>query len=154
MSNKETLRQAEDKARSITLTMNDEEQTLSVRRTDTLLDALRRASYTSVKFGCGTGDCGSCTVLLDGQPVRSCQIRAVQAEGHNVTTVEGLTRNQIFSEKPGFWKGRDKSHRSTTLVAQQIRRASGTGGSVRGAPCRPIGRGDAGRSGLRDLARP
>ncbi|MEE8392654.1 MAG: molybdopterin cofactor-binding domain-containing protein [Anaerolineae bacterium] len=75
---------------SITLIVNGEERTLTVRRTDTLLDALRRASYTSVKFGCGTGDCGSCTVLLDGQPVRSCQIRAIQAEGREVTTVEAL----------------------------------------------------------------
>jgi putative selenate reductase molybdopterin-binding subunit len=78
------------KALPITLTINGEERTLTVRRSETLLNALRHASYTSVKFGCGTGDCGSCTVLLDGQPVRSCQTRAIQAEGHEVTTVEAL----------------------------------------------------------------
>jgi len=82
MSNDETL--------AITLTVNGEERTLAVHRAETLLDALRRASYTSVKYGCGTGDCGSCTVLLDGQPVHSCQMRAVEAKGHQVTTVEGL----------------------------------------------------------------
>jgi aerobic-type carbon monoxide dehydrogenase small subunit (CoxS/CutS family) len=91
---------------SITLTVNGEEQTLTARRSDTLLDALRRASYTSVKFGCGTGDCGACTVLLDGQPVRSCQIQVTQVAGREVTTVEGLTRNQVFpvskATKPGF----------------------------------------------------
>jgi putative selenate reductase molybdopterin-binding subunit len=75
---------------SITLTINDEERTLRVHRGDTLLDALRAASYTSVKYGCGTGDCGACTVLLDGAPVHSCQMRAVDAQGHDVFTVEGL----------------------------------------------------------------
>jgi len=82
MSNEETL--------SIAVTINGTEQALTVRRSDTLLSALRRASYTSVKYGCGTGDCGACTVLLDGQPVRSCQTRAVQADGREVTTVEAL----------------------------------------------------------------
>jgi len=76
---------------AIALTVNGKAQVLTVRRSESLLDALRRASYTSVKHGCGTGDCGACTVLLDGQPVRSCQVRAVQAEGREVTTVEALT---------------------------------------------------------------
>jgi putative selenate reductase molybdopterin-binding subunit len=75
---------------AITLTVNGEDLRTTVRRAETLLDALRRAGCTSVKYGCGTGDCGSCTVLLDGQPVHSCQVRAIQAEGHEVTTVEAL----------------------------------------------------------------
>jgi putative selenate reductase molybdopterin-binding subunit len=75
---------------SISLTVNGEERTLEVHRSETLLDALRRASYTSVKYGCGTGDCGTCTVLVDGAPVHSCQVRAVDAAGRAVTTVEGL----------------------------------------------------------------
>ena len=75
---------------AIRLTINGKEKTLIVGRLETLLDALRRASYTSVKHGCKTGDCGACTILLDGQPVYSCQMRAVQAEGHEVTTVEAL----------------------------------------------------------------
>ncbi len=79
-----------DETQAITLTINGAEKTLTVRRSEVLLDALRRASYTSVKHGCRTGDCGACTVLLDGQPVHSCQIRAVQAERHEVTTVEAL----------------------------------------------------------------
>jgi putative selenate reductase molybdopterin-binding subunit len=82
---------SKDEARAITLTINGEEKTLSVRRSETLLDALRRASYTSVKNGCKTGDCGACTVLLDGQPVHSCMTPAVKAEGREVTTVEALT---------------------------------------------------------------
>ncbi|MEE9618374.1 MAG: 2Fe-2S iron-sulfur cluster-binding protein, partial [Anaerolineae bacterium] len=80
-----------DETRAITLAINGEEKTLVVRRSETLLDALRRASYISVKHGCKTGDCGSCTVLLDGQPVHSCMTRATEAEGREVTTVEVLT---------------------------------------------------------------
>jgi putative selenate reductase molybdopterin-binding subunit len=79
-----------DHTKTVTLTINGEQRTLRVHLGDTLLDALRGASYTSVKYGCGTGDCGACTVLLDGEPVHSCQMRAVQAEGHEVFTVEGL----------------------------------------------------------------
>ena len=79
-----------DRMKRITLTINGEARTLEVHAGDTLLDALRAASYTSVKYGCGTGDCGACTVLLDGDPVHSCQMRAVNADGHRVFTVEGL----------------------------------------------------------------
>ena len=84
MSSQETL--------AITLTINGEEKTLTVHRSETLLDALRRASYASVKHGCKTGDCGACTVLLDGEPVRSCMLPAVKAEGRQVTTVEALAQ--------------------------------------------------------------
>ncbi len=93
MSDAETL--------TIRLTINGLQKQLTVKPTDTLLDALRSASYTSVKYGCGTGDCGVCTVLLDGQPVHSCQMRAVEAEGHRVVTVEALGGNS--PEKPGFY---------------------------------------------------
>ncbi len=75
----------------ITLAINGVERQLSVGRSESLLDALRRYAYHSVKKGCGTGDCGMCTVLLDGQPLRSCTIKAVAAEGRAVTTVEGLS---------------------------------------------------------------
>ena len=57
----------------------------------TLLDALREdLALTGSKEGCGTGDCGACTVHLDGQPVASCLMLAMQARGRSVTTVEGL----------------------------------------------------------------
>lgn len=81
---------SDDRRRTIQVTINDEERTLRVHPAETLLDALREASYTSVKYGCGTGDCGACTVLIDGEPVHSCQKRAVEADGHRVFTVEGL----------------------------------------------------------------
>lgn len=75
---------------SLHLTINGEETTLSIEPRQTLLDALREASYWSVKRGCDTGECGVCLVLLDGQPVHSCGLRAEEAAGHAITTVEGL----------------------------------------------------------------
>ena len=74
----------------ITLAINGEQKTLTIHPADRLLDVLRREAYFSVKHGCETGDCGACTVLLDGRPVNSCVMLAAQAEGHNITTVEGL----------------------------------------------------------------
>ncbi len=58
---------------------------------ETLLDALRdRLEFTGAKEGCGTGDCGACTVLLDGRPVCSCLVLAAEAKGREVGTVEGI----------------------------------------------------------------
>jgi carbon-monoxide dehydrogenase small subunit len=58
---------------------------------ETLVDVLRnKLGVVEVKNGCGQGDCGACTVLLDGEPVRSCLLLAVQADGHAVATVESL----------------------------------------------------------------
>jgi carbon-monoxide dehydrogenase small subunit len=65
-----------------------------VKPTDTLLDVLReKLGVTSPKRGCDTGECGSCTVLLDGEPIRSCLTIALTVEGRKVETVEGLTKN-------------------------------------------------------------
>jgi putative selenate reductase molybdopterin-binding subunit len=57
---------------------------------DTLLSVLRRLGYYGVKQGCETGDCGACTVLLDGKPVNSCILLAAQAEGHRIQTIESI----------------------------------------------------------------
>ncbi len=59
---------------------------------DTLLEVLRAHGYTSVKNGCANGDCGACAVLLDGRAVASCLLFAAQAQGREVTTVEGIAR--------------------------------------------------------------
>jgi carbon-monoxide dehydrogenase small subunit len=72
-------------------TINGEETELLVQPYATLLEALREtAGLTGAKEGCGTGDCGACTVQVDGKPVASCLMLALQARGRNVRTVEGL----------------------------------------------------------------
>ncbi len=89
--------------RTITLHVNDDVRTLEVSERTTLLDALRQASYFSVKRGCDTGECGLCTVLLDGEPVRSCRIKAVDAVGHHILTAEGLApRGQLHPLQKAF----------------------------------------------------
>jgi carbon-monoxide dehydrogenase small subunit len=67
---------------------------LSVDPGRTLLQVLRDdLGLTGTKEGCGTGECGACTVLLDNEPVRSCLLLAVDANGREVTTIEGLSRD-------------------------------------------------------------
>jgi aerobic-type carbon monoxide dehydrogenase small subunit (CoxS/CutS family) len=61
---------------------------------DSLLSVLRdRLDLTGTKYGCGEGQCGACTVLVDGQPVRSCQSRVGLVASRQITTIEGLARN-------------------------------------------------------------
>jgi aerobic-type carbon monoxide dehydrogenase small subunit (CoxS/CutS family) len=76
---------------AITLRVNGEVWPLEVEAGDLLLEVLReRAGVTSPKPGCERGDCGACTVLLDGRTVRSCLVLAVEVDGQEVVTVEGL----------------------------------------------------------------
>jgi len=60
---------------------------------EALLSVLRKLGYKSVKKGCDTGACGVCSVLIDGKPTLSCQLLAARAEGHKITTVEGLGKD-------------------------------------------------------------
>ena len=77
---------------SVSVTVNGRERTAVVEPRKTLADFLRQdCALTGTHLGCEHGVCGACTVLLDGQSVRSCLVFAVQAGGHDVTTVEGLT---------------------------------------------------------------
>jgi carbon-monoxide dehydrogenase small subunit len=72
-------------------TINGEPAELLVQPYHTLLETLREnAGLTGAKEGCGTGDCGACTVVVDGKPVASCLVLAMQVRGKRVTTVEGL----------------------------------------------------------------
>jgi len=76
---------------TVTLTLNGEERTFEVAPGRRLLDLIREdAGLTGTKEGCGAGECGACTVLLDGKPVTSCLVLAASCEGHEVVTVEGL----------------------------------------------------------------
>ncbi len=73
-----------------TFTLNGETHRFGNPPATRLLDALRDAGHTGTKEGCGEGECGSCTVLLDGQPVNACLVLLGQCEGRTVVTVEGL----------------------------------------------------------------
>lgn len=75
----------------IALQVNDEALTLLIEPHWTLLEVLRdELDLTGAKEGCGEGVCGSCTVLMDGRPVRACLTLALEAAGREITTVEGL----------------------------------------------------------------
>ncbi|MBM4325852.1 MAG: (2Fe-2S)-binding protein [Deltaproteobacteria bacterium] len=78
----------------IQLTVNGEPVEAAVDANRTLLQFLREdLELTGAKHGCGLGDCGACTVILDGKPVNSCLVLAVQANGRSVLTIEGLAEN-------------------------------------------------------------
>jgi len=75
---------------NIRLDINGQRHAITVNPGDTLLKTLRQLGYYGVKHGCETGECGACTVLLDGEPVNACLLLAAQAEGHAIQTIEAL----------------------------------------------------------------
>jgi carbon-monoxide dehydrogenase small subunit len=78
----------------VTLTVNGESCQALAEPRHTLLELLRDGlGLTGTKEGCGDGNCGACTVLLDGRPVNSCLVLALEAQGREVVTVEGLARD-------------------------------------------------------------
>jgi aerobic-type carbon monoxide dehydrogenase small subunit (CoxS/CutS family) len=82
----------------------------------TLLEVLRyRLGLTGSKQGCDKGDCGACTVLLDGEPVISCLVLAREAEGHEVTTIEGLMPRHVAAGGTGADPVQDAFDRSGAL---------------------------------------
>lgn len=87
----------------LTITVNSEERKVPVEANETLLEVLRdRMGITSPKCGCDRGDCGACTVLLDGRSVRSCLVLAVEVAGHEVTTLEGINRDGLTPLQQAF----------------------------------------------------
>ena len=80
----------------IILNLNGERLPLDVATNDLLLDVLRtRAGVKSPKIGCERGDCGSCTVLYDGETVRSCLVLGVEADGDEIATLEGIQHDGL-----------------------------------------------------------
>jgi len=78
----------------IELIVNGDPRTVVVKPNTLLVNVLRdRLNLTGTKKGCELGDCGSCTVLLDGEPVDACLVLAVEADGHEILTVEGVAQN-------------------------------------------------------------
>jgi carbon-monoxide dehydrogenase small subunit len=79
--------------KQIKLKVNGQEAEILVEPRDTLLDVLRyNLGLTGTKEGCGNGNCGSCTVLLDGKAIDSCLMFAIEAEGYEISTIEGLAK--------------------------------------------------------------
>lgn len=99
--------------RLIKLRVNGEPREIAVEPTWTLLETVReQLRLTGSKEGCGTGDCGACSMVVDGRLITSCLMLAVQADGREVTTIEGLATNgalhpvqQAFVEKGGVQCG-------------------------------------------------
>lgn len=99
--------------KNITLTVNGTPQTVLVAANETLLDVLRdRLELTGAKKVCDRGECGGCTVLLDGAAVYACMSLAIRADGKGITTVEGLARGEklhpvqeAFIEHDGYQCG-------------------------------------------------
>jgi aerobic-type carbon monoxide dehydrogenase small subunit (CoxS/CutS family) len=81
---------------TIRLTLNAERKEWSIAPGDLLLDVLRREGYFGVKRGCEKGECGACTVLVDGKPINSCLMFAAQADGREVLTIEGLAHGDTL----------------------------------------------------------
>jgi len=78
----------------VALTVNGERRELELEPRELLVGVLReRLGLTGTNIGCDTSSCGACTVLLDGESVKSCTVLGVQADGHAITTIEGLARN-------------------------------------------------------------
>ena len=80
--------------KELRVTINGEFYEVTIKPNTLLLDLLRRElKLTGTKTGCQTGSCGACTVILDGKAVRSCSILALQANGKEITTIEGLSED-------------------------------------------------------------
>ncbi|WP_250674731.1 (2Fe-2S)-binding protein [Paraclostridium ghonii] len=94
---------------NISLNINGEDKNVIVKPSDTLLNVIRdKLGLTGAKAGCENGDCGSCTVLIDGIPIKSCITLAVESIGKKIITIEGLKETPIqkaFIEKAGFQCG-------------------------------------------------
>lgn len=83
------------KQQKVSFTVNGELYELSIEPWETLLDVIRNElGLTGTKKGCGTGNCGACTVLLNGKPVNSCLMLAVDARNKDILTIEGLTQDE------------------------------------------------------------
>ena len=95
---------------TLTLSINGQQRRVEALPEESLLSVLRnRLQLTGTKYGCGEGQCGACTVLLDGQPVRSCRLPVSATAGKKITTIEGLATEgslhpvqQAFLEQQAF----------------------------------------------------
>ena len=90
------------------LTINGKSHDIDVDPSTPLLWAIRdHVGLTGTKYGCGIAECGSCTVHIDGQAVRSCSLPVSAAEGKNITTIEGLAENGVLHKLQKAWIDHD-----------------------------------------------
>ena len=96
--------QTDAPTRTVTLTVNGERRTVKIEPRLLLAHMIRHGlKLTGTHTGCDTSNCGACTVLFDGRPVKSCTMLAVQADGHEVRTVEGLSGpSELHPVQEGF----------------------------------------------------
>jgi nicotinate dehydrogenase subunit A len=88
-------------ARTIEIDVNGTRHAVDTEPERTLLTVLRdELDLTGTKYGCGEGQCGACTVLIDGSPARSCQTRVGAMAGHKITTIEGLPQHDALTHAP------------------------------------------------------
>ncbi len=89
------------KKQLVTLNINGEDMDLRIAPTDILADVLRKeAGLTGTKKGCGQGDCGACTVIIDGKAVLSCLTLAISCQGKKITTIEGIADHKTGEMNP------------------------------------------------------
>ena len=88
----------------IELTINNRKHSVEIEPEDLLLDVLRnKFDFKGAKYGCGIGECGACTVIMNGKPVLSCQMLAATADGQNIETIEGLSNgNELHPMQQAF----------------------------------------------------
>ena len=87
----------------IEITVNGRSRSLTVKPNDLLINVIRKDLHlTGTKYGCGIGECGACTVLLEGKPVLACLMLAASANGKTITTVEGLSDEKLDPVQEAF----------------------------------------------------
>ena len=92
----------------INLKVNGEQHSLDIEDEMPLLWALRtEIGLTGTKYGCGIAQCGACTVLMDGRPVRSCMLAVSGAQGREITTIEGLSKGDTLNKVQEAWIAED-----------------------------------------------
>jgi xanthine dehydrogenase YagT iron-sulfur-binding subunit len=145
-------------AMRVTMTVNGEGRTITVEPRTTLLDALRDAlMLTGTKKGCDRGECGACTVHVDGRRILSCMTLAAMQEGKRITTIEGLERDRTlhplqaaFIERDGFQCGFCTSGQIMSGVAVIEEAKAGWPSAATADIARPFGLADLSHAEIRE----